>query len=233
MVVDMAIALKVAVSAWRPCFAQMRTVTRSCASTRAQVRDGRSVAARLRLAPASARHRHKEAAAVATRNRDASLACVAGGCAGATSHTTWWSSVAPIVPYVRGPSRGVFISARALGDASGGGDDDDDGHGAFLGLAGQPSRRADVCVFRVERDLEDVAEALRAGVGSDTNSSVLATGACFAIGQIRLGRRSRHRRANERAAGAFRAKGFTRVRVLHLLSDREHERTLACRVGYG
>ena len=66
MVVDMAIALKVAVSAWRPCFAQMRTVTRSCASTRAQVRDGRSVAVRLRLAPASARHRHKEAAAVVT-----------------------------------------------------------------------------------------------------------------------------------------------------------------------
>ena len=130
---------------------------------------------------------------------------------------------------------GGWIAETVLdeGRSSGGGDDDDDGHGAFLGLAGQPSRRADVCVFRVERDLEDVAEALRAGVGSDTNSSVLATGACFAIGQIRLGRRSRHRRANERAAGAFRAKGFTRVRVLHLLSDREHERTLACRVGYG
>jgi len=89
-----------------------------------------------------------------------------------------------------------------------------------------------VGVFPVERDLEDVAEALRAGVGSDANSSVLAPGA-WVIGQIRLGRRSRHRRANERAAGAFRAKGFTRVRVLHLLSDREHERTLACRVGYG
>ena len=43
--------------------------------------------------------------------------------------------------------------------------------------------------------------------------------------------RSRHRRANERAAGLFRAKGFTQTRVLHLLSDREHERTLACRWG--
>ena len=137
MVVDMAIALKVAVSAWRPCFAQMRTVTRSCASTRAQVRDGRSVAVRLRLAPASARHRHKEAAAVVTRNRDASLACLAGGCAGATSHATWWSGIAPIVPYVRGPSRGVFISARALGDASGGGDDDDDDDDAAAALSAE------------------------------------------------------------------------------------------------
>ena len=154
-----------------------------------------------------------------------------------------------LVRWARGPARasavdvarprkgvdGGWIAETVLdkGRLSGGGGDDDDGHGAFL-AAGQPSRRpCSVCVFRVERDLEDVAEALRAGVGSDTNSSVLATGACFAIGQIRLGRRSRHRRANERAAGAFRAKGFTRVRVLHLLSDREHERTLACRVGHG
>ena len=134
------------------------------------------------------------------------------------------------------PRKGVdggWIAETVLdeGRLSGGGGDDDDGRGAFL-AAGQPSRRANVCVFRVERDLEDVAEALRAGVGSDANSSVLAPGA-WAIGQIRLGRRSRHRRANERAAGAFRAKGFTRVRVLHLLSDREHERTLACRVGFG
>ena len=133
------------------------------------------------------------------------------------------------------PRKGVdggWIAETVLdeGRLSGGGDDDD-GRGAFL-AAGHPSRRANVCVFRVERDLEDVAEALRAGVGSDANSSVLAPGA-WAIGQIRLGRRSRHRRANERAAGAFRAKGFTRVRVLHLLSDREHERTLACRVGFG
>ena len=133
------------------------------------------------------------------------------------------------------PRKGVdggWIAETVLDEGRlSGGDDDDDGRGAFL-AAGHPSRRANVCVFRVERDLEDVAEALRAGVGSDANSSVLAPGA-WAIGQIRLGRRSRHRRANERAAGAFRAKGFTRVRVLHLLSDREHERTLACRVGFG
>lgn len=153
-----------------------------------------------------------------------------------------------LVRWARGPARasavdvarprkgvdGGWIAETVLdkGRLSGGGGDDDDGHGAFL-AAGQPSRRpCSVCVFRVERDLEDVAEALRAGVGSDANSSVLAPGA-WVIGQIRLGRRSRHRRANERAAGAFRAKGFTRVRVLHLLSDREHERTLACRVGFG
>ena len=99
---------------------------------------------------------------------------------------------------------------------------------------GRPAPRgalARCACFESREDLEDVAEALRAGSGPTRPASVLAPGA-WVIGQIRL-RRSRHRRANERAAGAFRAKGFTRVRVLHLLSDREHERTLACRVGFG
>ena len=102
----------------------------------------------------------------------------------------------------------------------------------------QPCAGAGLCVFRVERDLEDVVGALCAGIeprGTGDASGggpahTLAPGASL-LGQIRLGRRSRHRRANERAAGLFRAKGFTQTRVLHLLSDREHERTLACRWG--
>ena len=102
----------------------------------------------------------------------------------------------------------------------------------------QPCAGAGLCVFRVERDLEDVVGALCAGIeprGTGDASGggpaqALAPGARL-LGQIRLGRRSRHRRANERAAGLFRAKGFTQTRVLHLLSDREHERTLACRWG--
>jgi hypothetical protein len=102
----------------------------------------------------------------------------------------------------------------------------------------QPCAGAGLCVFRIERDLEDVVGALCAGIeprGTGDASGggpaqALAPGARL-LGQIRLGRRSRHRRANERAAGLFRAKGFTQTRVLHLLSDREHERTLACRWG--
>ena len=126
---DMAIALKTAVSAWRPCFARMRMVTRSCASSGARVNSGRGGVARPRLAPASARH--KEAAAVASGDRDAStLVRRAGGRVGATSQSAWWSGAMPIVSSVRGPSRGVFVSARAL---SGGGDDDvDDGAVASL-----------------------------------------------------------------------------------------------------
>ena len=97
-------------------------VTRSCASSGARVNSGRGGVARPRLAPASARH--KEAAAVASGDRDAStLVRRAGGRVGATSQSAWWSGAMPIVSSVRGPSRGVFVSARAL---SGGGDDDVD-----------------------------------------------------------------------------------------------------------
>ena len=45
--------------------------------------------------------------------------------------------IAPIVPHVRGPSRGVFISARALGDASGGGGDEDDDDDAAAALSAE------------------------------------------------------------------------------------------------
>ena len=44
---------------------------------------------------------------------------------------------------------------------------------------------------------------------------------------LKLGRASRNRKVGDRAAAALRSVGFMAPRVLHLLGDREQERTVA------
>ena len=88
-----------------------------------------------------------------------------------------------------------------------------------------------MCIFRVEREFEDTVAALKAALGRGGGGGerrLLKPGA-WVIGQVKLGRRARHRKVADRSAAQLRSAGFTNPRVLHLLADREMERTVAAR----
>ena len=95
-----------------------------------------------------------------------------------------------------------------------------------------PPGPADVCVFRLGRELEDAVRALAAATRRETRDGpALKPGAWIVGPGVKLGRRARRRRAAEEAASALRGAGFICPRVLHMLADRELERTVACRLG--
>ena len=99
-----------------------------------------------------------------------------------------------------------------------------------------PPGPADVCVFRLGRELEDAVDALAAATRRETREGqgpALRPGAWIVGPGVKLGRRARRRRAAEEAAKTLRGAGFVAPRVLHMLADRELERTVACRLGDG
>ena len=97
-----------------------------------------------------------------------------------------------------------------------------------------PPGPADVCVFRLGRELEDAVDALAAATRREMREGpALRPGAWIVGPGVKLGRRARRRRAAEEAAKTLRGAGFVAPRVLHMLADRELERTVACRLGDG
>jgi hypothetical protein len=94
-----------------------------------------------------------------------------------------------------------------------------------------------LCVFRLGRCFDDIAAILKQvsleyspSHGADAPRR-LAPNAWFVGPGVKLGRLARHRRVADRVVATLKQNGFEATKVLHLCSDREQERTVACRNG--